>query len=214
MCLLRIKFARTCTLYTSGKSWKTYGETAGWFCVRVLKMSTLLARPRSTRLRLMPIEDDRPIRMLGYVVASGCKCCRPSDFDPPREDDQKWLNSRKITTISRGLVESKPADRRVASFLVASLDAPRNEELPRDVRVYLCIYICISYMWVYTRAGFRGGQQGLKPRGLHNANFWVKFPIEWYTTLTRSMYIAWPCYFAINYLNNVKISIWFWFKNG
>jgi len=26
--------------------------------------------------------------------------------------------------------------------------------------------------------------------GIHNTNFWVKFPIEWYTTLTRSMYIA------------------------
>jgi len=38
--------------------------------------------------------------------------------------------------------------------------------------------------------GGGGGQQGLKPRGLHNTNFWVKFPIEWYTTLTRSMYIA------------------------
>lgn len=146
MCLLRIKFARTCTLYTSGKSWKTYGETAGWFCVRVFKMSTPLARPRSTRPRLMPIEDDRPIRMLGYVVASGC---RPSDFDPSREDDQKWLNSWKITTISRGFVESKPADRRVASFLVASLDAPRNEELPRDVHIYLCIYICILYVGLY-----------------------------------------------------------------
>lgn len=133
-------YSRIREYYYFRQKWETYRKTAGRLCV--LKMSTPLACPRSTQSRSVSIEDDRPIRMLGYAVAD------QAIPDPPREDDEKWLNSRKIDydfarprRIEAPLID---ASRRVLPRRIPR--PPRNKELPRE------IYIYIIFIYIYTEA--------------------------------------------------------------